>query len=500
MAAGSEPPFELELALPPDDAARLPRLLGRGRSGGRNSTVVLSWHDSADSELAAAGLSLIERQQGRTRRWRLERLCPEAAVTWPCGTSAPPVAEAPDRAGLGEVLPDAVQVIARFRGRLRTLPEIADTTAPTVALLQGTLQSAFAEQPVCRVILSGEPQAVTALALELAKGFRVSAPPASLSAEACAVAGRSVPAGPLGAPELPPGLSVGAACAFVCAHLGRVILHYAPLVAMREGTEPVHQMRVAVRRLRSALALFRRAVACPEIAAAKAELGVLGRALGPARDWDVFVNGTGEAVTAAFPDDAAVARLIGAAKRRRDACYEELSRVLASAEFRRLGITLAALAAVRPWERGAARNGDAAARRAEALDGSLHEYAARVLTRRLRHLTAHGDDIAALPAKTLHDIRLRAKRLRYGVEIFAPLYPRRESRRFVRRLTALQERLGHLNDGAVAAALIAELSHAGTRGFGAGVVSGFAAAGAGDARARIERSWRKFRRLQPFWE
>jgi CHAD domain-containing protein len=490
VAAGFEPAFELELALHPDDATRLPRLLARGGRGGRTSSVALTWHDSADGELAAAGLALLERRQGRTTRWRLERLCPEAAATWACGTPAPVLAEAPDRFGLGAALPDPLLVLARFHGRLRTLPE---TTAPTVTLLQGSLQSTHAAQPICRVTLAGEPPAVAGLALELAQQLRLSAPPASLSAAACAITGRALPIGPLGAPELPPGLSVGAACAFVCAHLGRVIQHYAPLAEAREDTEAVHQMRVAVRRLRSALALFRRAVACAEVAAAKADLGALGRALGPARDWDVFATGTGEAVAAAFPDDAAVLRLLAAAGRRRDACYDELARVLASPGFRRLGITLATLAAARPWERGAD------ARQAGTLEVSLSEYAARALTRRLRHLTAYGDDISGLPGDTLHAIRLRAKRLRYGIEIFAPLYPRREVRRYTRRLAALQEWLGHLNDGSVAAALIAELGRAGGRGFAAGTVSGFVAAGARGARERIDRSWRKFRRLQPFW-
>jgi CHAD domain-containing protein len=483
VADGFEPPFELELALHPDDAARLPRLLGRG--GGRTAAVALTWHDTADGELAAAGLALVERRQGRATRWRLERLCPEAAVTWPCGTPAPVLAEAADRHGLGDALPDPLLVLARFRGRLRTLPQPADTTAPTVSLLQGMLQSMQAELPVCRVTLAGAPQAVTALALELAQQLRLSAPSTSLSAEACAVTGK-IPTGPLGAPELPPGLSVAAAFGSVAAHLGRVILHYAPLATAREGIEPVHQMRVAVRRLRSALALFRRAVGGAEIEAAKAGLGELGRALGPARDWDVFATGTGEAVAAAFPDDAAVVRLIAAAERRRDACYDELRRVLAGAGFRRLGITLAALAV--------------AERRAEALATSLHDYAARALTRRLRHVIEHGDDISRLPEETLHAIRLRAKRLRYGAEIFAPLYPRREVRRFMRRLAVLQEWLGHLNDGIVASALMAELGRAGGRGFAAGAVCGFVAAGARGARAGIDRSWRKFRRLQPFWE
>ena len=62
----------------------------------------------------------------------------------------------------------------------------------------------------------------------------------------------------------------------------------------------------------------------------------------------------------------------------------------------------------------------------------------------------------------------------------------------------LQERLGHLNDGAVAAGLMAELGAA--RGYAGGVVRGFVAAQAAGARSRIGRSWRKFHRLDPFWD
>ena len=63
----------------------------------------------------------------------------------------------------------------------------------------------------------------------------------------------------------------------------------------------------------------------------------------------------------------------------------------------------------------------------------------------------------------------------------------------------LQERLGHLNDGAVAASLMAELGRARGRGYAAGVVAGFVAAHARNSRARIGKSWRKFHRLEPFW-
>lgn len=492
MADGPPLSLELELNLDPADVRQLLRRFPAGRA----QTVSYKWHDTADSQLAGQRLALLERRRASATLWRLERLCPDGETMWPCGTPAPVMREAAHRTGLDGALPaDPLHLVADFRGRLRQLT-LGEPTPARVALLQGRLRAKPGAQAVCRVALAGSPPAVAALARELAQALRLSVAGASLAAEARALAENDTPPAPLGAPELSPDFSVSAAFAFACAHLARVIQHYAPLAAAREGTEPVHQMRVAVRRLRSALALFRRTVACTEIDAAKAGLRVLAGALGPARDWDVFTEGTAQAVAAAFPGDAAVARLVAAATRRRDACYGELRRVLDSPEFRCLGITLATLAAARPWE--AAHDG-AMPHGSNAPPETLQEFAARALSRRLRHLASHGDDISKLPDQTLHLIRLRAKRLRYGVEMLAPLYPRREARRYLRRLASLQDQLGHLNDGTVAAALMAELGRAGGRGFGAGVVCGFVAAGTGDARARIEQSWRKFRRLQPFW-
>jgi CHAD domain-containing protein len=90
--------------------------------------------------------------------------------------------------------------------------------------------------------------------------------------------------------------------------------------------------------------------------------------------------------------------------------------------------------------------------------------------------------------------------MRYVAEVFAPLYPGKATRRFMRRLTRLQNRLGSLNDGAVADGLLAELgAGAGGRAHAAGLVRGFLAARSGDARGRIARAWQRFHRLEPFW-
>ncbi len=99
----------------------------------------------------------------------------------------------------------------------------------------------------------------------------------------------------------------------------------------------------------------------------------------------------------------------------------------------------------------------------------------------------------------LHALRISCKRLRYACELFAPAFPGRGSVRFARRLATVQERLGHLNDGAAAAGLMGQLGSGAGRALAAGLVRGFVAAREGDARERAERSWRRFRHCAPFW-
>ncbi|HEY0418792.1 MAG TPA: CHAD domain-containing protein, partial [Acetobacteraceae bacterium] len=274
----------------------------------------------------------------------------------------------------------------------------------------------------------------------------------------------------------------------LAAHLTATILRLAPDCAHGAAPESVHQTRVAVRRLRSAFSLFGPAIPCPELASAGSGLRALGQVLGPARDWDVFLSGTGRDIAAALPEDPDLVRLLAAGRRRRAACYAALRAFLAGPEFRLLALNLAGLAAARPWEHHAAEEAP-----------ELAAFAAEALHRRRRKLLSAGDRPSELPDAALHVLRLHAKRLRYTAEFFAPLYPGKEARRFIRRVTELQEKLGLLNDMAVAAALVAELPRGVGRGAGGGLVRGFLAARAGEAREGIDELWRKLRKRDPFW-
>ena len=504
----------LELVLAPDDAARVPRLkfiadLKAGRL--RRRAIEIVWYDTADGALALEGLALAESRGS----WRLERLVPGTAF-WPPGAPAPLVEQHAALDRIGHELPAGLVQTARFAGELTVLPLVRDGARLTLELLHGTVGWARKRRPACRMTLvaaapvgeagvgeagvgdaavDGEA-AVFALAQALADELALAIPTASLAAEARAVATASVAAvRHEGAPHLPPGLTVAEAFGFVLGHLADVILYNAPLAAAgRDGPEPVHEMRVAVRRLRSAIALFRPAVGCPAVDAAAVGLKALADRLGPARDWDVFVAETAASVAKVLPDDASLRRLRAAAERRRRQAYTALRDWLGGVEFRRLGLALAGLAGGRAWQTALAPG------QVETLGLGLEAFASRALARRLHRLAAAGEAIEHLDTKALHAIRLRAKRMRYVAEVFAPLYPGKATRRFMRRLARLQDRLGRLNDSSVADALLAEMgAGAGGRAHAAGLVRGFLAAGSRGARGRIARAWARFHQLERFW-
>ena len=219
----------LDLALAPDDARRLPHLLRAALAhdplrpaGARRRPVPLRliWHDTPEFELAADGLALAERQQGREAGWRLERMVPEAGAPWWPGTPRPMLAEATELAALGVALPAGLTRVAGFEGHMRLLLA-ADRPAPNgdaavppapdgleLTLIAGTLRAAAAERPACAVALSGPADAVAALAHQLAGRLHLYVPASSLPAEAMEVAGRIAPPRRHPSPALPPHLPV----------------------------------------------------------------------------------------------------------------------------------------------------------------------------------------------------------------------------------------------------------------------------------------------------
>jgi CHAD domain-containing protein len=384
-------------------------------------------------------------------------------------------------------MPETIMPVAAFAGRRTVFPVAIDGETISTTLLDGVLRAVAAEQPATRLILEGPGPALRTLVLSLAETLSITIPQQSLWAEALRLAdGTAHERRRRGAPTLPPeGQSVHDAFTHIIGHLTDYALHVAPTIAdIDSGTDAVHQMRVAVRRARSAFALFPAQIDNPCHTGAAEGLKQLGQMLGPARDWDVFMTETAPPVEAVLPEQPALHSLLRAGARRRQTARAALAEYLHSPAFRRLALELACLAAEDPPAD-------------DTPDMPLGEFAAAVLRRRWKKLLNAGRVLEDLDNQALHGLRLKAKRLRYAAEFFAPLFPEKPTARFIRRLAVLQERLGLFNDTTVAEGLLRDLNA--KQGYAAGLVLGFTAARGARSRQKIATSWARFRRRNPFW-
>ena len=235
------------------------------------------------------------------------------------------------------------------------------------------------------------------------------------------------------------------------------VLGNASQIASGEHTdEHVHQLRIGLRRLRTALQLFDRAddaaparpaslsAVDPGLAAAAA---TLFRRLGAARDQVVIEAGFAAALHAALQ----VAGVSGDAPRATASDAEAApDAVLREAASQRLLLDL--LAATQAAGPAA---GQAAGRSTGACEPSAsspaeepdlrHQLAAR-LNRWHRRAAADAKRYRKLDDAGRHRLRKHVKRLRYALEFSAALFPRRAVRRYLAALRAAQERLGAIND------------------------------------------------------
>jgi inorganic triphosphatase YgiF len=213
--------------------------------------------------------------------------------------------------------------------------------------------------------------------------------------------------------------------------------------------EGIHQMRVAVRRLRAVLSAFAKLLPAEERRAMSDEASWLADALGAARNLDVF----GKAVLAAAPSEiagpAGNAALGAAAELRRGAAYAQAKRAVRSRRYTALLLRLLRWFGSCGW-RTATVSGD--------LDQPIGILAPTVLDRRLRAVKRRSKGFGGQSARQRHRLRIALKKLRYTTEVLAALYPPAAVERFTKRLKRLQDGLGDANDVRVGRDIVADLA------------------------------------------
>jgi len=218
-------------------------------------------------------------------------------------------------------------------------------------------------------------------------------------------------------------------------------------VAAGADVESVHQMRVGLRRLRSALGMFKSLLALPD--ALKSELDWLGGALGEARDWDVLAGSTlaqldGEAQA----DAAALAQAAHAQARLK---HVEAAQAVTSVRC------TACMLGLQRWLQARAWRDSCSVRQARRLDAPVSPFAQATVRKDQRRLMKRGKCLLHASPQQRHQVRIEAKKTRYATEFFASLFAARTVQPYVGRLSALQDELGWLNDVQVADRLLQQL-------------------------------------------
>jgi len=264
------------------------------------------------------------------------------------------------------------------------------------------------------------------------------------------------------------------------------------MVLYGTDVEGVHQMRVALRRLRSAFVLFRKTLGRANSAALLVELGWLGDALGKARDLDVFVTQTLPAVMTQFESHAGLQQLRDKALIAQAEAYAEVRVALSTQRYHALLLTLAAWLEYERWHKGVHDT-----KRSKVLS-----VARTSLTKHYKQLRQAGESLLTLSSEERHVTRIAAKKLRYAAEFFASLYSSTKSQSFIRNLTQLQDQLGILNDITITHKLLHQLigsCYESEVNEALHIFAGWNACNAIHSLAGMDKVWRKFVSQKPFW-
>ncbi|MGE5470255.1 MAG: CHAD domain-containing protein [Bacteroidota bacterium] len=208
------------------------------------------------------------------------------------------------------------------------------------------------------------------------------------------------------------------------------------------GSDPefVHQARVALRRLRSAIKLFAPVLPAEFVAAYGQTWQTLASALGEARNWDVFLSETLPPIQAAFPDHPDLRRLRSEGRRRAKGARQAIDRLLGGREYPRLLVEFtAAIYAL-----------------SDTLPIPLNDFATRQITAHAKAARKLARRHATLGEPERHRMRIRFKKLRYTMEFFESLLPKKRRSSHVAALGRLQDELGLINDHVTAEMLIRE--------------------------------------------
>jgi inorganic triphosphatase YgiF len=522
MADDNQVEIELKLLASSETLDRLARhatirQLSVGRPLSRNLHFI--YWDTPSRVLRQAGLLLRTRRVGRRWIQTLKQESPNGRVAglerrlkWeqPINNEAPDIerlADTPLADALSDKDVDAlIPVFATdFRRTTRLLKTEAGDEIE-LALDRGEIIGTSGHEPICEAefeLKRGRPAALFAIARDLARELPLKVGRHSKSARGFLLGqgGTQTPVRGRAIALDPSMLAEDAFAAVARGCLDQLQGNEQPVAATSEygpgDGEAVHQMRVALRRLRAAISLFGLAVRTEATEQIREQAKWLAGELGAARDLDVLLAGGIVEAPQALPEEAGLDALSEDLVAAREEAYERAVAAVSDQRFTDFVLAQGA------WIEGRQYVADTTE-----LERPVEDFAAEVLQRRHRKLVRAAAYLADLDDAGRHDLRIRVKKQRYAGEFFHALFPGKRAAQYTTGLAKLQDALGQLNDAAVARQVMAERVESAERvgsnratdlRYAAGVVIGWQAREAARRWRKLAAKWQDSRRLKRFW-
>ncbi len=473
------------------------------------------YFDTADGDLRKNGITLRVRKTGRAAN-ALTMKVADAAAGGPFLRTEIEVKSpdfSPNLSLLGE---DATNALARIIGD-RPLEAQFETLVKRAAAIVGFGQSlievAFDEgsiavgglrTPLLEVELelkSGNEPDLYGLAMRFAEQFPLRLDFVSKAEKGFRACGKEN-AAPVNAKPIPFSSDATLDRALMAVISSTLVQFVSNWAALRESGRPesIHQMRVALRRMRSGLAMFKRALPCPEFEALRIEAKRIATALGPARECDAFRQAAeqGPLLCADRPDGCEL--LLTALESQRMGALAGARVLIEERETTLFVLKAQSFLARQAWRNALS---DEELRQ---LTKPAKEFAAGTLERLHSRALKRGAALPDIPDAARHELRITLKNLRYAGEFFRDLFGRRRMKAtYLGCVSELQDQLGAHNDVVTARRLLGELaaSHGTGQGTGfetaSGFILGWNAHSAQTADEKLRKSWKAFRRAEPFW-
>ena len=261
--------------------------------------------------------------------------------------------------------------------------------------------------------------------------------------------------------------------------------------------EALHQMRVGLRRLRAAFTTFSPILPPEGLDRQQHETEWLSGELEPARDLDVFIKNEFSSAKARAPADPTMAVFGERLRLAQCLAYDQALVAVDSNRFRAFLLDCA------EWVEAVSWQPDVSPTVMGLRDGDASILAVQALQRLRRHVCKIGKNLATLDRVGRHEVRIKAKKLRYAGEFFARTFSgsaRKQYLKFIASLAALQDALGDLNDMATARrSALAVAGRSPELAFRAGLVVGGRDRDEPRLLAVAVRAYARWAGARPFW-